>query len=347
MNRTQTVLFFCLPVLSLAFLIALATTDLKSAERLPLFVKRPVQREAIVAFTEGPAYHPSGNVYFTDIVNNRIMRLDANGVSHVFRTPSGRANGLLFDHEGRLLACEGGGEGGNRRVTRTELNGTITVLTDNFQGKKFNSPNDLAIDSKGRIYFSDPRYGGNEDLQQFDDSGKRIEGVYRIDPDGSVTRVITHEVDRPNGIVISPGDERIFIADNVNDGPNNGLGGARKVWRFDLNKDGSIDHSSRKLLFDWGSERGPDGMVMDKEGRLFVAAGFNVPKSPVETSKKYKAGVYVISQEGKLLGFIPVLEDMCTNCTFGGKDLKTLYITAGHKLWSVRLETPGFLAWPK
>ncbi|MFT5524135.1 MAG: gluconolactonase [Pirellulaceae bacterium] len=324
-----------------------AASAVVAADRLPLYVKRPVQREAIVAFTEGPAYHPSGNVYFSDIVNNRIMRRDSAGALHVFRTPSGRANGLLFDNQGRLMASEGGGEGGNRRVTRTEHNGTITVLADNYQGQKFNSPNDLTIDSKGRVYFSDPRYGGSADMQQFDESGKPIEGVYRIDTDGTVDRIIDHEVDRPNGILISPGDKQLFVADNVNDGPNNGLGGARHLWRFDLNADGTVDKKSRKLLFDWGTDRGPDGMTMDQKGRLFVAAGFNVPKPPVETSKKYKAGVYVISTDGELLGFIPVLEDMCTNCTFGGDDLKTLYITAGHKLWSVELDTPGHLAWPK
>jgi len=345
--RTHSILCgFTIGVSLIAVTLA-AVVDGIAAERLPLFVKQPVKREAIVAFTEGPAYHPTGNVYFTDIVNNRIMRRDSTGATHVFRTPSGRANGLLFDHLGRLMACEGGREGGNRRVTRTEHNGTVTVLADNFQGKKFNSPNDLAIDSKGRVYFSDPRYGGREDMQQIDANGKPIEGVYRIDTDGKVTRIIDHEVDRPNGILVSPGDKKLFVAGNVNDGPNNGLGGARRLWRFDLNADGTVDKKSRKLLFDWGPDRGPDGMAMDQKGRLFVTAGFNVPKPPVETSKKYKAGVYVISPEGELLGFIPVLEDMCTNCTFGDADLKTLYITAGHKLWSVRLDTPGHLAWPK
>jgi gluconolactonase len=256
--RTHSILCgFTIGVSLIAVTLA-AVVDGIAAERLPLFVKQPVKREAIVAFTEGPAYHPTGNVYFTDIVNNRIMRRDSTGATHVFRTPSGRANGLLFDHLGRLMACEGGREGGNRRVTRTEHNGTVTVLADNFQGKKFNSPNDLAIDSKGRVYFSDPRYGGREDMQQIDANGKPIEGVYRIDTDGKVTRIIDHEVDRPNGILVSPGDKKLFVAGNVNDGPNNGLGGARRLWRFDLNADGTVDKKSRKLLFDWGPDRGPE-----------------------------------------------------------------------------------------
>jgi gluconolactonase len=304
-----------------------------------------LKEEGRVAFTEGPAWHPDGNVYFSDIVNNRIMRRDANGELHVFRTPSGRTNGNLFDLEGRLLCCEGGGLGSNRRVTRTEHNGTVTVLADNYQGKAFNSPNDLAIDARGRIYFSDPRYGDRAGIEQFDRDGREIEGVYRIDGPGRVERIITHEVDRPNGVIVSPGDAYLYVADNVNDGPR-GQGGNRKLWRFDLNDDGSVDPGSRKLMFDWGTDRGPDGMAIDTEGRIYAAAGFNYPKPPVETAKKYKAGVYVISPQGELVQFIPVPIDMVTNCTFGDADRKTLYVTAGHKLWSIRTTTPGYLRWP-
>ncbi|MDP7106534.1 MAG: SMP-30/gluconolactonase/LRE family protein, partial [Roseibacillus sp.] len=246
----------------------------------------------------------------------------------------------------RLMACEGGSEGGNRRVTRTEENGTVTVLAERYQGKRFNSPNDLAVDSKGRIYFSDPRYGNRDDLEQFDDHGKEIEGVYRIDGPGKITRIITHEVHRPNGILVSADDGFLFVADNVNDGPDEGLGGNRKLWRFNLKPDGTIAPKSRKLLFDWGSDRGPDGMALDSKGRLFATAGFNFPKPPVETSNKYKAGVYVFSPAGELLQTIPVPADMVTNCTFGGPELKTLFVTAGHKLWSIPVKDAGRLAWP-
>ena len=297
-----------------------------------------VKREGNVAFTEGPLWRPDGNVLFTDIVNNRIMRRDPEKVMHVFRQPSGRANGLLFDTQQRLMACEGGGEGGNRRVTRTEKNGTITVLADRFEGKRFNSPNDLTTDSKGRIYFSDPRYGDKRDVEQRDKDGRIIEGVYRIDPDGKVTRVIKHEVHRPNGVIVTAGDKYLVVADNVNDGPMNGVGGNRKLWRFELKSDGSVDTASRKLLFDWGTDRGPDGMTIDSAGKLYVTAGFNYPSLPAETADKYKAGVYVITLEGKLERFIPVPADMVTNCTLGGKDGKTLFITAGHTLWSVELK---------
>ncbi|QDU93679.1 SMP-30/gluconolactonase/LRE family protein [Lignipirellula cremea] len=316
-----------------------------STYTLPVPADAQVQIEGSVAFTEGPAWHPDGQVYFTDITNNRIVRRDADLELRTFRQPSGRANGLAFDLEGRLLACEGGGEGGNRRVTRTAANGVISVLTDRFEGKRYNSPNDLTVDSLGRIYFTDPRYGDRTDIELKDASGQPIEGVYRIDPDGKVVRVITHEVDRPNGIAVSADSRYLFVADNVNSGQGYDAVDHRCLWRFELDKRGDIVADSRQLLFDWGTDRGPDGICLDSAGRIYAAAGFNVPSPPRETSKTYKAGVYVISPNGGLVDFIPVLEDMATNCTFGGDDLKTLFITAGHKLWSIRLDTPGYLPW--
>ncbi len=293
--------------------------------------------EGRVAFVEGPAWSPDGNVFFTDIENNRIMRRDPSGALHVFRQPSGKANGLSFDSKGRLHACEGHREGGNRRVTRTETDGIITVLTDRYDGKRYNSPNDLTIDSKGRIYFTDPRYGGYDgpqEVEQIDGEGKPIEGVYRIDPDGKVTRIITHEVQRPNGIAISQDGKYLIVADNHN-GPD--AGGQRMLWRFDLKGDGSVDPASRKVLFDWEKERGPDGIAIGPDGHVYATAGFNFA-SELESANTFPAGVYVISLEGEKVGFIAVPEDMITNCTFGGEDGKTLFITAGHKLWSIAVE---------
>lgn len=312
----------------------------------PVSAGTNLRLEGRVAFTEGPAWHSDGNVYFTDIANNRIVTLDQQGEIRDFRRPSGRANGLLFDRQGCLLACEGGGPDGNRRVTRTELDGSVTVLAEHYADKKFNSPNDLCIDSRGRVYFTDPRYGDKSDVEQFDENGKMIEGVYRIDSPGEVSRIIVHEVVRPNGILVSADDEFLFVADNVNDGPQ-AIGGNRKLWRFNLAPDGTVDPNTKKLLFDWGTDRGPDGMAQDLQGRLYVAAGFNFPNLPAETADKYKAGIYVIATDGELLQFIPVPADMVTNCAFGGEDIKTLYITAGHRLWSIGTTTPGHAYWPK
>ena len=320
-------------------LFVLLTSPLQAEDILTAASQLKV--EGRVAFTEGPAWHPDGNVYFSDIANNRIMRRDRTGAVHIERTPSGRTNGLCFDQQGRLICCEGGGAESNRRVTRVELDGTLTVLADRFEGKRINSPNDCTIDSQGRIYFTDPRYRDRTGVEQFDADGNLIEGVYRIDAVGQVSRILTHEVQRPNGIAISPDEQWLFVADNMNDGPGNN----RKLWRFSLQADGSVDPKSRQLLFDWGNERGPDGMAVDQKGRLYVTAGFNFANPPAETANRYKSGVYVIAPTGGLIEFIPVPIDMITNCAFGDKDLQTLYITAGHKLWSIRTAATGHVEW--
>src|SRR5205085_8068174 len=138
-------------------------------------------------------------------------------------------------------------EPAQRRVSRLERDGSRTVLAGGYEGKRFNQPNDLTIDSQGRIYFSDPQYGDRSRMELEDARGRKIEGIYRIDTDGRVTRIITHEVDRPNGLVVTPDDKYLYVADNN----NNSVGGARKLWRFDLKPDGTVDFGSQKLIYDW------------------------------------------------------------------------------------------------
>jgi gluconolactonase len=284
---------------------------------------------------EGPAWHPRLGVLSSG--NGHIYQFDRQGQSQVFRKDAG-TNGLLFDAKGRLLACEPK----LRRVTRTEPDGTLTVLTDRYEGKGYNQPNDLTVDSQGRIYFSDPRYGSREGMEIRDAHGRTIEGVYRIDPDGTVTRIIGRELDRPNGVLVSADDRFLFVADNNNDT----VGGARKLYRFDLRRDGTVDLASRKLLHDWGKGRGPDGLKQDQHGRLYVAAGLNKANPPAEPADDVKGGIYVLSPEGRLLTFLPVPRDEVTNCAFGGDDFKTLYVTAGGTLYSIRTTTPGRVVWP-
>jgi gluconolactonase len=283
---------------------------------------------------EGPAWHPELGLLTSGEGNINRRALD--GTRSVYRRDVG-SNGLLFDPQGRLVISEAA----NRRITRIEADGRLTVLADRYDGKRFNQPNDLAIDSKGRLYFSDPQYGPREGMEMRDAQGRTVEGVYRIDPDGKVTRVIAHEVERANGLVVTPDDRFLYVADNN----NNTLGGAHKLYRFPLRADGSIDPAGRTLIHDWAKTRGPDGMKLDMAGRLFVAAGLNRPNPPYETQDKPTAGVYVFSPDGRLLKFLPIPRDECTNCAFGGPDGKTLFVTAGGTLWSVRVETPGRLPW--
>jgi len=284
---------------------------------------------------EGPAWHPELGVLTSG--NGNINRLSHDGKSSIYRKDAG-TNGLLFDAKGRLLACEPG----QRRVTRTEADGKITVLAEKFDGKRFNQPNDLTVDSKGRIYFSDPCYGDRSKLEMTDESGKIVEGVYRIDPDGTIARVIGREVERANGVLVSADDKYLYVADNN----NNTKKGARKLWRLDLKADGSVDLKSQMLLYDWGDGRGPDGLKQDEKGRLYVAAGLNKPNPPFEPAEDKKGGIYVLDGEGKLLTFLPVPTDEVTNCAFGGEDRKTLYITGGGVLYSIRTTTPGRVVFP-
>lgn len=284
---------------------------------------------------EGPAWHPELGLLTSG--DGHIFRRDRDGRQSVYREKAG-SNGLMFDRQGRLVICEPV----RRRVSRLESDGSQIVLAERFEGQRFNQPNDLTVDSRGRLYFSDPQYGDRSGMELRDAAGKLVEGVYRIDLDGKVTRVITHEVDRPNGLIVTPNDTFLYVADNNNDT----VGGARKLWRFAFDARGELNLSSQQLIHDWGKTRGPDGMKLDVDGRLFVAAGSNRQNPPFEVQDSPTAGVYVFSPEGKLLTVIPIPRDETTNCAFGGDDLQTLFVTAGGSLWSVRVNRPGRPVWP-
>lgn len=316
------------PLFCLGLAFALASC---SSLRSPIVPGAKPKDHGAIGATEGPAWK-DGSLYFTD--GKHINRMGPDGKTTVFRHNA--SNGLLFDREGRLIACETK----NRRVTRTEKDGNITVLADRFEGKRFNTPNDLCIDSKGRIYFTDPRYGPRDDMEL------TVEGIYRINreaklPDGmcalaydipNVTRIHCDGAERPNGILISPDERHLYIADNN----NNNHGGSRKLLRYTLDKNGEVKPGTRKVIFDWKDGRGPDGMKMDAAGRIYVAAGTN--KANDYETTRFKAGCYILSPSGRLIDFIPTAPDECCNCAFGGKDGKTLFITSGGHLWSVPLK---------
>src|SRR5215218_1798560 len=237
-----------------------------------------------LVLTEGVAVAPDGMVYFSDITFTHVSReakvpLEAGhiwkydpktGKATVFRSPSGMSNGLKFDADGNLLAAEGADFGG-RRVTRTDMKtGKSYIVAGLFEGKPLNSPNDITLDEKGRIYFSDPRYLGHEPIDQ------PVQAVYRIDTDGTVHRIIT-DAGKPNGVAIAPDQKTLYVVSN--DNGTTGIGrlpadapahkGRMALLAYDLAADGSA--TFRKVLVDYAPEDGPDGLVCDKDGNLWVA----------------------------------------------------------------------------
>jgi gluconolactonase len=279
-----------------------------------------------LAFTEGPVVDRDGNVYFTELVFQRIMKLTPQGVLTVFRERSNNANGMLIDPEGRLIACEGAEsqrmgvlQTFKPQVTRTDLKtGKIEVLADGYQGKPFVGPNDVTIDSKGRLYFTD-LIGG---------------AVYRLDAPGKIVRILsTPEIQRPNGIQISPDDSTLYLIE-----ANGAQGGARMIRAFDLRPDGTV--GNMRVHYNFYPGRSADGMSIDSQGNLYASAGMGQRRGTSETLDT-KTGIYVISPKGALLKFIPIPEDYITNNAFGGPDMKTLYVTAGKTLYKLRTDIAG------
>lgn len=280
--------------------------------------------ETAVAFLEGPAVDRSGSVFFTNIPQEQILRWEPSSKKlSVFRGPSNQANGLRFDRMGRLLACEGGG-----RVTRTDMKtGTVTVLADQYRGKPLGAPNDLEIDGRGRLYFTSR-------LSNSDPSSGNVNAVYRIDPDNRLERILAlPEIHMPNGIATSPDDRVLYLIDA--DGRENR---ARRIRAYDLSAGGTV--ANERLVYDFYPGRSGDGMAVDAEGNLYVAAGLHRRRGSSETLDT-RPGIHIISADGKLLAFIQTPEDTITNCTFGGPDLRVLYITCGKLLLSFRARIPG------
>lgn len=300
-------------------------------------VGKEVSAAAVICFLEGPAVDAAGNVFFSDIAGNRILKMDSKGQVNVFRADSGRTNGNCFDAEGRLISCEGNEQGpGRRRIVRTDMKtGEVTVLTDKYEGKRYNSPNDVCVDTNGRVWFTDPYYGPDRSKLELD-----VEGVYRIDPDGKVTRVLTQkEIHRPNGIAITPDDKTLYVIDS-----HPKPGGNRKIWAFDVAADGAL--ANQRLVYDFGKGRGGDGMKLDMKGNLWVTAGIHFGRGNPGETLDVPTGVYVISPQGKLLGRIPINEDLITNVAFGGPERKTLYVTAGKTLYRIPVNVSGYALFP-
>lgn len=265
----------------------------------------PEQVASGFQFTEGPVWHPDGYLLFSDIPAARIYRYTPGGEVEVWREASGNSNGLTLDRQGRLVACEHG----NRRVSRTEPDGSIITLADQYDGGRLNSPNDVVVKSDGTIYFTDPPYGIAPEQRE-----QPCNGVYRILPDGTIERLID-DFDRPNGLAFAPDESVLYIDDSPR----------RHVRAFDVLSDGRLANSRIIADMDHPQPGSPDGMKVDAEGHLYVAGA---------------TGVWVFEPDGTHLGVIATPERPA-NCAWGDADRQTLYITARTSLYRIRTRIPG------
>lgn len=278
-------------------------------------------------FSEGPAADSEGNVYFSDCSENIIYKFSESTMkTDIWENNSGHANGMNFDHAGNLVVCcdgkkyESSPTGGLHSVVRFEKNESKKVLASHYSDKKLNGPNDLCFANNGDIYFTDPRYGYVHDLEQ------ELMGVYKIDVKLQLTRVID-DLEFPNGILISKDNHEMYIVDH-----NPNKGGKRTLEKYKINS--KQEWVWDQTLLDFHDEYGMDGMVLDQEGNIYVVGG-----------EGDKAGVYVVTNSGELLGFLQTPE-LPGNCTFGGRELDTLYIAATSSLYRIKLNARGHMAFP-
>jgi gluconolactonase len=296
------------------------------------------------ALTEGVATGPDGMVYFSDITFTSLCKdpsghfLQAGNIwkydpktkqATIFRSPSGMSNGMKFDAEGNLVIAEGADFGG-RRLTKTDMKtGRSYILSGLYNGQPYNALNDLTIDEKGRIYFSDPRYLGWEPMNQ------PVQAVYRLDPDGKVTRLIT-DAGKPNGVQVSPDQKTLYVLAHDN-GAHDFLAkgetsqkGLMACLAYDLSPDGTV--SKRRVLVDWLPNDGGDGMTADVEGNLYIAV-----------RSEAAPGLYVYAPDGKQLAYVSTGKELPTNVAFGwGDDANLLYLTSGKSLYTMRMAKKGW-----
>lgn len=271
-------------------------------------------------WTEGPVWFADLNcLLFSDIPNQRILRWAPNGpdggVVSIFRQPSNFANGHTRDREGRLVSCEHG----TRRVTRTEVDGSITVIADRYQDKPLNSPNDVVVRSDGSVWFTDPSYGIMSDYEGFRaEPEQRARNVFRCDPATGEIASVVDDFDQPNGLAFSPDESRLYIADSA---ASHDPDAPRHIRVFDVSGDGL----SNGRVFAHIDRGIPDGIRCDILGNLWSSAD---------------DGVYCFAPDGRLLGKILVPETV-SNLTFGGARKNRLFITATTSLYSVYLAVSG------
>jgi gluconolactonase len=254
-------------------------------------------------FTEGPAADKEGNIFFTDQPNDKIWKYDIDGKLSIFMDKTGRSNGLYFDKKGNLISCADEKD----ELWSISKNKKVTVLLKDYKGQRLNGPNDLWIDNKGGIYFTDPYYQRDYWTRTKPD----IDGqkVYYLPRGKKEAFIVDSFLQKPNGIVGTPDGKYLYVAD---------IGGG-KTYRFEMNPDGTL--SNRKLFVAQGS----DGMTLDHEGNLYLSG----------------KGVFVFNKNGEKIGYIPVPAKWVGNITFGGKDCKTLFITASEAVYTLQMKVKG------
>ena len=305
----------CLSSILLCALGSAAETHIDDAAEFSRCVPaevRVIKLAGDMGFLEGPVWiKERGVLVFSDIPNDELKQwTQKDGVSS-FRKPSRNANGNTLDLVGRLLTCEHSG----RRVSIQEKDGRVRTLVDSFEGKKLNSPNDVVVHSDGTVWFTDPEYGLRNKPGTKEKEGKEQAGnfVYRHDPQSGKTTAVVRDFVQPNGLAFSPDEKRLYVADS---------GTPRHIRVFDVAADGTLTNGRVFCTIDKG---GPDGIRVDKDGRVWSSAG---------------DGVQIFAPDGRRIGKIFVAEAPANLC-FGGEDGKTLFITARKSLYSVKVSVMG------
>ena len=262
-------------------------------------------------FTEGPVWHAEGKfLLFSDIPANQMKKWTAEEGMTNFRVPSGKSNGLTYDKQGRLVTCEHA----NRRVSRTEADGTVVTIASHYEGKRLNSPNDVIVKSDGSIYFSDPPYGLTADYGIEGEQDLDFQGVYRLSPDGQTLTLLVDDFDRPNGLCFSPDESILYIDDTER----------MHVRAFDVQSDGTIANG-RIFAEEEGEGSAPDGMKIDVHGNVYLTG---------------PGGIWIFDTSGEHLGVLQTPE-RAANLGWGGDDWSTLFITASTSVYSIQCKVSG------
>jgi gluconolactonase len=297
-----------------------------SFTRYRIFSSTVEQLGSGMRWAEGPVWFGDGRyLLLSDIPNNRIMRYDeATGHWGVFRNPSNFANGLARDRQGRLLACEHLG----RRVTRTEYDGSITVLADSYDGKRLNSPNDILCQSNGAIWFTDPPFGIGGHWEGDKATPEQPHGLYRIDPASGKLQRVADDLAGPNGLCFSPDEKKLYVVEGR-------ATPSRKVWAYDVGTDGRL--GNKRVHIDANGPGALDGIRCDEDGNLWCGWGSN--GSPTAAAADLD-GVMVFNPQGKAIGHIR-LPERCANLCFGGAKRNRLFMASSHSLYALYVETRG------